>query len=126
MGNADQSPLGFNLLEASQVESPETQVRFHIPEGAFGLDTELLSQGNALLGEQVLSGLSAIFSGFETDLNVAVTLGFGIKVSITRDIYAHTFPEMQSEAAEMIDDLITPVEQESPKNKVGEDLAVYV
>jgi integrase len=47
------------------------------------------------------------------------------KVSITLDIYGHMFPEMQNEAAEMIDDLITPVEVEIPKNNVRESLAVY-
>ncbi len=47
------------------------------------------------------------------------------KVSITLDIYGHMFPEMQNEAAEMIDDLITPVEVEIPKNNVSESLAVY-
>jgi integrase len=47
------------------------------------------------------------------------------KVSITLDIYGHMFPEMQNEAAEMIDDLISPVEVEIPKNIVKESLAVY-
>jgi integrase len=32
------------------------------------------------------------------------------RVSITLDIYGHLIPEMQNEAAEMIDDLITPIE----------------
>jgi integrase len=32
------------------------------------------------------------------------------RLSITLDIYGHFIPEMQEEAAQMIDDLITPVE----------------
>ena len=32
------------------------------------------------------------------------------KVSVTLDIYGHLIPEMQNEAAELIDDLITPIE----------------
>jgi integrase len=32
------------------------------------------------------------------------------RVSITLDVYGHLIPEMQNEAAEMIDDLITPIE----------------
>jgi hypothetical protein len=36
------------------------------------------------------------------------------------------FPEMQNEAAELIDDLITPIEVEIPQNNnVKESLAVY-
>jgi hypothetical protein len=31
------------------------------------------------------------------------------KVSFTMDTYGHTVPEMQEEAANLIDDLITPV-----------------
>ena len=47
------------------------------------------------------------------------------KVSVTLDIYGHMFPEMQNEAAEMIDDLITPIEVEIPKSEVKETLGVY-
>jgi hypothetical protein len=47
------------------------------------------------------------------------------KVSMTLDIYGHMFPEMQNEAAEMIDNLITPIEVEIPKNNVKECLTVY-
>ena len=77
MGNADQSPLGFVLLKASQVESSKAHVVFHISESAFGLDTTLLSQGNTLFGEQVLCGLSAVFPELEADLDAAVAFGFG-------------------------------------------------
>jgi len=42
------------------------------------------------------------------------------KASITLDIYGHLMPEMQNEAAEMIDDLITPVEVEFPQLQVSE------
>ena len=31
------------------------------------------------------------------------------KISITLDVYGHLIPEMQNEAAELIDDLITPI-----------------
>jgi integrase len=47
------------------------------------------------------------------------------KVSITLDILWTLFPEMQNEAAELIDDLITPVDVEIPKNNVRKSLAVY-
>ena len=77
MGNADQSPLNFRFLKASQVESSKAHVVFHISECAFGLDTTLLSQGNALFGEQVLSGLSAVFPELEADLDAAVAFGSG-------------------------------------------------
>jgi hypothetical protein len=59
MGDADQSPLGFVLFKASRVKSSKAHVVFHISESIFGLDTVLLPQGEALLGEQVLSGLLA-------------------------------------------------------------------
>ena len=66
MSDADQRPLGFVLLKTSQVESPKAHIVFHIPEGAFGLDTTLLPQGNALLGEQVVLCLLAITLQFKT------------------------------------------------------------
>ena len=47
------------------------------------------------------------------------------KVSITLDIYGHLFPEMQDEAAELIDDLITPVEIELHRNCTEEQVGVY-
>ena len=77
MGNADQSPLGFVLFKASQVKSSKAHVMFHISESTFGLDTPLLSQGNASFGEQVLSGLSTVFPELEADLDAAVAFGFG-------------------------------------------------
>ena len=77
MGNTDQSPLGFVLYKASQVESSKAHVVLHISECTFGLDTTLLSQSNALFGEQVLSGLSAVFPELEADLDAAVAFGFG-------------------------------------------------
>jgi integrase len=36
------------------------------------------------------------------------------KVNIILDIYGHLMPEMQGEAAELIDTLITPVKAELP------------
>ena len=69
MGDAHQTPLCLDLLQASQVESSKAHVVFHIPKGGFGLDAALFSQGDALLGKQVLSGLSAVFPEFEADLD---------------------------------------------------------
>jgi hypothetical protein len=51
MGNADQSPLRLDFLRASQIESSETHIVFHIPEGVFWLDRALFSQNDALFGE---------------------------------------------------------------------------
>jgi integrase len=47
------------------------------------------------------------------------------KVSITLDIYGHLMPEMQNEAAEMIDDLITAVPVELHHNCTREPIPVY-
>jgi len=47
------------------------------------------------------------------------------KVSITLDIYGHLMPEMQNEAAEMIDDILTPVEVEFPQHQVSEMITAY-
>lgn len=47
------------------------------------------------------------------------------KVSITLDIYGHLMPEMQNEAAEMIDEIITPVEVEFPQQQVSEMISAY-
>jgi integrase len=48
------------------------------------------------------------------------------KVSITLDIYGHLIPEMQDEAAELIDDLITPVKVEWPLNGTKEPVQPYI
>jgi integrase len=47
------------------------------------------------------------------------------KVSITLDIYGHLIPEMQNEAAEMIDEIINPVEIKLDDNLVSENIAQY-
>jgi hypothetical protein len=62
---------------ASRVKSSKTHILFHISEGSCGLDTALLSQDDVLLREQVFSGLSAVFPELESDLDTAVSLGFG-------------------------------------------------
>jgi integrase len=43
------------------------------------------------------------------------------KVSTTLDIYGHLIPEMQSQAAELIDELITPIEVELHTNCTRQD-----
>jgi integrase len=50
---------------------------------------------------------------------IVVTRRLGhAKASITLDVYGHLIPSMQSEAAEMIDELITPI----PLHRVAPDL----
>lgn len=45
------------------------------------------------------------------------------RVSVTLDIYGHLIPEMQDEAAEMIDDLITPIEVNIAHNCTREEIS---
>jgi hypothetical protein len=47
------------------------------------------------------------------------------KASITLDVYGHLIPSMQAEAAELIDDLITPVKVEWPLNGTKEPAQPY-
>jgi integrase len=48
------------------------------------------------------------------------------KVSITLDIYGHLLPEMQNEAAEMIDEIISPVEVPLSGRRVSDEIASYM
>jgi integrase len=48
------------------------------------------------------------------------------KVSVTLDTYGHLITEMQDEAAELIDDLITPVKVEWPLNGTKEPVHPYI
>jgi len=55
----------WTFSRTSQMESSKAHIVFHIPEGAFWLDTALLSQGNPLGRMQVFSCLSAVFPSFK-------------------------------------------------------------
>jgi integrase len=48
------------------------------------------------------------------------------KVSVTLDTYGHVMSELQDEAAELIDDLITPVKVEWPLNGTKEPVQPYI
>ena len=53
MCNTHQSPLRFDLIQASQAEAAEVHIVFDLTEDRFDLDVALHSQRFALLGEQV-------------------------------------------------------------------------
>ena len=46
------------------------------------------------------------------------------RVSITLDVYGHLIPSMQSEAAELIDELVTPLELHTIAHESHQDCSI--
>ena len=77
MGHTEQSPLDIHFFQSPEHEPTELHVVFDVPKDGFRFSAALLSQGQALLGKQVLSSLFPIASQFKTDLDAAIALGLG-------------------------------------------------
>ena len=77
MGNADQQPFGIDFLLATQVKSAKAHVVFYVAERCFDIKRALGPQLLAALGGKIFPSLSAELAQLETDLDLAVALGFG-------------------------------------------------
>lgn len=77
MGDAHQQPFGIDFLLATQVKSAKAHVVFYVAEGCFHIHRTLGPQLLAPLGGEIFASLPAELSQLETDLDLAVALGFG-------------------------------------------------
>lgn len=69
MGDADQTPFELDFFQPAEHESTEAHIVFDVAEDGFVFNTSLFSQGDALLGEQIVPGLLAIMLQFEAELH---------------------------------------------------------
>jgi hypothetical protein len=74
MGNAYQTPLGFDLLEPPQVEPAEAHIVFDVTEDRFDFDIAQDAQGLASLREQIGFGLFSEATQAETDPHMTIAL----------------------------------------------------
>ena len=74
MGDAHQTPLGFHLLQAPQVESAEAHIVFDDAKDRFHFDGTGRPQALSCFTGQVGSGLAAIFEQAQADADLTVSL----------------------------------------------------
>jgi len=77
VSHAEQTPLDIHFFQTPEHKSAELHIVFDISENGFGLCAALLSQGQALLGEQVVPGLLAITLKLKADLHTAIAFRLG-------------------------------------------------
>ena len=77
MGNTHQSPLGFYLLETSQVESAEAHVVFDDAKGGFHFGEAACPQALSDLTGEVGSGLAVELEQAQADEDPAVAFWLG-------------------------------------------------